>query len=69
MELLAKKKWKLFRKHSENIQFNLAFDLCGKLYRYPAGQLGEQGEPLHRPDVASTHLHGGSATTLQVTSK
>jgi len=31
--------------------------------------LGDDGEPQQRQDVAATRLHGGLATTLQVTSK
>jgi hypothetical protein len=31
--------------------------------------LGEEGNPLHSPDVSSTRLRGGHDTTLQVTSK
>ncbi len=31
--------------------------------------LGEEGNPLHSPDVSSTRLRGGPDTTLQVTSK
>jgi hypothetical protein len=29
---------------------------------------GEEGNPLHSPDVSSTRLRGGPDTTLQVTS-
>ena len=32
-------------------------------------QLGEEGNPLHSPDVSSTRLRGVPDTTLQVTSK
>jgi hypothetical protein len=31
--------------------------------------LGEEGNPLHSPDVSSTRLRGGPDTNLQVTSK
>jgi hypothetical protein len=30
---------------------------------------GEEGNPIHSPDVSSTPLRGGLDTTLQVTSK
>ncbi len=44
-------------------------NLCGKPSLDSLTRpLGEEGNPLHSPDVSSTRLRGGPDTTLQVTS-